>query len=1227
MPLTLIPSTPKISLNAAFLKVRPMRSEVDTFKANLINLIDKIDETEREDNQKTHVRDFLVNTYYKGKNEVNTKGNIDLVIHTASTNKSSVGVIIEAKRPSNKSEWISADKPNGKALQELVLYYLRERIDENNIDIKQLVLTNIYEWYIIDAAYFEKIFYGNSNFVKKYEKWRDGQNVNSNTNLFYTEIAKPFIDEIDEQISCTYFDIRHYEHELRNADKEDDSKLIELYKLLSEYHLLRVPFANDSNSLDKRFYTELLHIIGLTETKEGSKKLIGRHQDGERHSGTILEDAIIQIEAVDKLSRIKNVSQYGSTKDERLFNVGLELSITWINRILFLKLLEGQLVSYHKGDKAYLFLNTKTIKEYDDLNTIFFQVLAKNHDERNKDVKSLFAKVPYLNSSLFEPTELEQETILISNLRDEKTMPIHSQTVLKDTNGQKRTGTIRSLQYLFEFLDAYDFASEGSGAIQEDNKTLINASVLGLIFEKINGYKDGSFFTPGFITMYMCRETIRRAVVQKFNEAKGWACNDITDLYNKIEDRTEANTIINSIKICDPAVGSGHFLVSALNEMIAIKSDLHILQDKDGRLLRGYRVEVINDELSIRGEEGDLYAYNPRNAESQRIQETLFHEKETIIESCLFGVDINPNSVKICRLRLWIELLKNAYYKAPDVLETLPNIDINIKCGNSLISRFALDVDMSEVFKKKETTVQKYLLAVQAYKDTNDKEAKAETKAFIDKLKAEFTTTLYARDPKKVEMSKLRGRISLIDNAAEIGDLFGKLDDVNIIKDRDKLQKQLDKLEAEVAEQQSGKFYDDANAFEWRFEFPEVLNDDGDFVGFNVVIGNPPYGVKFENNEKEYFKSNYTAILGKYDSYGFFIEKALHILKSMAMFGYIIPHTWLTVVEATKTRKLIFNNFKIIEIDKLHGNVFEDATVDTTNLILQKQKTNGQYTAKVLILDEIYNVKTFDSNYGSLQFYHVTDWMNSDSINLRINNEENELLKRILIDTVPFSNLFDFSVGVQAYDSYAGQSKETIINRVYHSTFKKDSSYILELNGSDIERYSINQKKESWISYGDWLAHPRSSKYFINPRILVREITNKGKYKLVCSFSDEYLINYKSILNIISFQNDVDQLLTALAILNSSFISWYFSVKSNKIDSNSFPRVSILDIKKFPLKLDAFNSTIGNTIRELSIQILKLKKINNAAVTTDLESQIDQLVYELYGLTEDEIRIVEGKEN
>ncbi|HRN99662.1 MAG TPA: type II restriction endonuclease, partial [Flavobacterium sp.] len=383
---------------------------------------------------------------------------------------------------------------------------------------------------------------------------------------------------------------------------------------------------------------------------------------GERHTGTILEDAIIQLDSLDKISRLDRPAQFGSTHQERLFNVGLELSITWINRILFLKLLEAQLITYHKGDRSFAFLNLAKIKDFDGLNRLFFQVLARRFDERNDDVKAVFEKVPYLNSSLFEPTDLEQTTIFISNLQNDKTIPILSSTVLKNEHGKKRTGTLSTLQYLFEFLDAYDFGAEGGEDIQEDNKTLINASVLGLIFEKINGYKDGSFFTPGFITMYMCRETIRKAVVQKFNETKNWDCTTLEDLYDKIDDRKEANQIVNSIKICDPAVGSGHFLVSALNEMIAVKNDLKILEDRDQKRLKEYQVEVVNDELIVTDEEGELFEYNPASKESQRIQETLFHEKQTIIENCLFGVDINSNSVKICRLRLWIELLKNAYY-------------------------------------------------------------------------------------------------------------------------------------------------------------------------------------------------------------------------------------------------------------------------------------------------------------------------------------------------------------------------------------------------------------------------------------------------------------------------------------------------------------------------------------------------------------------------------------
>lgn len=367
-----------------------------------------------------------------------------------------------------------------------------------------------------------------------------------------------------------------------------------------------------------------------------------------------------------------------------------------------------------------------------------------------------------------------QVTLLISNLKDDKTIPVISSTVLKDEQGKKRTGNLKTLEYIFEFLNAYDFSSEGSEEIQEDNKTLINASVLGLIFEKINGYKDGSFFTPGFITMYMCRETIRKSIVQKFNENKKWNCTSIEELYDKIEDRKEANQIINSVKICDPAVGSGHFLVSALNEMIAVKNDLKILQDRAGKRLKEYHVEVVNDELIVTDEEGELFEYNPSNKESQRIQETLFHEKQVIIENCLFGVDINSNSVKICRLRLWIELLKNAYYKNTTELETLPNIDINIKCGNSLVSRFAMDADLKQALKKSKWTIDRYRLAVDTYRNAESKEQKREMEKLISEIKSDFRSEISLNDPKIKKLQKISDELFQVTNQQQLFEMTKK---------------------------------------------------------------------------------------------------------------------------------------------------------------------------------------------------------------------------------------------------------------------------------------------------------------------------------------------------------------------------------------------------------------------------------------------------------------------
>ena len=448
---------PKITLNKAFLKRPPLRSEINIFKANLLRLLGKVDEIEREENQKNHIRDFLRDTYYKETNEINTKDFKDLVIHTGKDNKSSVAVIIEAKRPSNKSEMFSVVKPNTKALHEIILYYLDERNKADNNEVKQLIISNVYEWYIIDANIFDKVIFRNTKIKKLYETYT---NDKKDTPFFYEELAK-IIPQIDATIECTFFDIRQYEKVLRTADAAADKKLIALLKILSPYHLLKLKFADDSNKLDEKFYKELLHIIGLEEAKDGSKSII-RRKVTNRNAGSLLENAIEQLQT-EELHKLPDITSFGETSDEQYFNIALELCITWINRILFLKLLEAQLVNYHRGNQDFKFLNTGMVSDFDELYKLFHQVLARTHTERTDAVRQKYNHVPYLNSSLFDISELEGHTIRINALDYSVQLELISTTILKDIKKQKEK--LPALEYLFKFLDAYDFASEETDEI------------------------------------------------------------------------------------------------------------------------------------------------------------------------------------------------------------------------------------------------------------------------------------------------------------------------------------------------------------------------------------------------------------------------------------------------------------------------------------------------------------------------------------------------------------------------------------------------------------------------------------------------------------------------------------------------------------------------------------------------------------------------------------------
>jgi hypothetical protein len=719
----------------------------------------------------------------------------------------------------------------------------------------------------------------------------------------------------------------------------------------------------------------------------------------------------------------------------------------------------------------------------------------------------------------------------------------------------------------------------------------------------------------------MCRETIRKAVVQKFNETKNWDCKTIDEIYDKIEDRKEANEIVNSLKICDPAVGSGHFLVSALNELIAVKNDLRILQDREGKRLKEFHIEVVNDELITTDDDGLIYEYNPKSKESQRVQETLFHEKQTLIENCLFGVDINPNSVKICRLRLWIELLKNAYYKNETELETLPNIDINIKCGNSLISRFAIDADLGQALKKSKWSIDSYRLAVSTYRNAQNKEQKREMERLIADIKSDFRSEIASNDPKLRRLQKTKGELFTLTNQTTLFEK-SKKEKEEWNKKIQKFTDEIKKLESDIEEIKNNKIYE--NAFEWRFEFPEVLNERGDFVGFDVVIGNPPYKLvdlaSFSEAERNYYSNYFVVSQYKPDLYHYFLENSYPLIKPNGTLMFILPSTWMTQKFTENLRRFILKFFCIERVVHFDFLVFEEANVYTEIIFLSKSLPNNNhkiYFNRVTAIEQPFNSNEL------IEYQHNFSQRINFIIDIRSISPIGRFISKIMESNPKLEDIARVSLGCQAYNS-SKHTKEQIQNRVFHSDTKLSEEYMEELAGSDVGRYFHQRLKGQWIKYGNWLHDYRSIDWLTGSRILIREVTGKFPYQIQATYLEEKYCNYKTILNVCPRPDYKYSMKLLCGILNSSFISFVFSNISNKIQANSFPRVSVSDLKLLPIKSPKSENEelIANEIISNVDAILTLKKDDVNFNTSIYDKKIDQLVYKLYDLTEQEIQVV-----
>ncbi len=1206
---------PKKSVNSAFLKLPVSIENMERFKLELTNLYKKRNPAQDEEYHKGEIWNFL-RKIFEPDYSVQVNRPIDLAIFNGSTAGAKPAVIIEAKSPTNAAEMFSVEHPNVKSLQELVYYFLLEYVHKGNHEIKWLSITNFDEWYFFDVKDFIRYFANKSKPVyEQFIKFTANQMSGNKTSDFYNDIAKPAIDDFLKScdLSVVHFSLANA---AKDAEKNEQRKLYALYKFLSPETLLAKPFANDSNSLDRNFYAELLHIIGLEEVKDKGKKVISRKKPANRDKASLLESAIYQQE-----DDIHDAEKCEAT--------ALRLCITWVNRLLFLKLVESQILLYQKGDSAYRFMSTDKIANFDELNIFFFKVLGKKIEDRDEDVLKRYPNVPYLNSSLFEPTE-DEGKLKIRGIPDAP-IEIFNKTVLKDERGKRAKGTLMNLDYIFKFLDAYNFASDAQGGITSTSKTLINASVLGLIFEKINGYKDGSFFTPGFITDYMAREVLERTIVQKFNEKKSWNCKTLEDVKDKIEDTAEANQIVDDIRIADIAVGSGHFLVSALNRLLAIKSELDIFCDANGKRIkrRDIILKVENDELSVTDEDGEPFEYKPGNEESQRIQQSLFNEKRRVIESCLFGVDLNPNSVNICRLRLWIELLKNAYYTEESgykQLQTLPNIDINIKTGDSLLSKYPVQNGhaVMDFLQKEDKTDRKHGIAakvkeyrenVQSYKKGGSHYDKQQLRLNIAGLKAQL------KEPPNI-------------------DLFG-----NLVQSTD---------------------VDFTNSLEWMFEFPEILDDEGRFVGFDAIIGNPPY-IHLEDMKKtsEIYgsmggKANpvYTTYNKRGDIYCLFVERAISLLKENGFASYIMQNKWMQASYGKELREFFLN----VRLEKLIDfgdiQVFDDATTYPCIFVAQKAAPATELTVSTLKgLERADFAKSINQVAEKFALEHLS----SDTWTLT-SQWESVLLRRLDNEMI---SLGEYVKGDAHYGIKPGNTKAFIIDEEQKNLLISEDSSSSEIivpivRGRNITVYGTPKKEELQYlilaSYGSYRylesKHPAIYKWLLGFK---EDLENRGQCKGSkiredkpytgshhwleldnCPTADYLALFSKPKIMYQKFQvkpcfiydeqglycNDSMWIIPTedkalLALLNSNMAWWLMKKKCTQIQNG----VQLIwqYLSKIPVPRE-----LPQELATLADQIITAKK--NGEDTTDLETQVNTLVYQLYGITDtEEIEAVEKR--
>nr|WP_120823101.1 class I SAM-dependent DNA methyltransferase [Helicobacter pylori] len=1237
----------------------PKKEIIENFEKEINSLLENAPKQDDEEFQKNEINKFLKNAYGY---DCNTNKKVDSAIYV----DGKAWVLIEVKALNNRNEFPkNRENPLSKAFCQMVLYFLEEI--ENNNSLKHTIICNAHEFFLFDCK--DLLFLKEDKRIKKfYDNCVKKEGTDSSKLKFYKDLEQYLQKDFQGELRYTHFNL-----------SDDFKELPLIYQVLSHEVLLKQRKTLDANTLNKDFYEELLYILGLEEQNEKGKTLIKPSR-----TENSLSDAL--------------KGSYNNLDDEEV----MALLIAWNNRILFLRLLESLLISFKHFEKP--FLTTENFKTFNALNTLFFEVLAKKNNERLSEIKEdkILEKIPYLNSSLFDKTPLELKGYEIK-LLDNKKLEIYKNSVLKKHENYQKDKPLPLLKYFFEFLRVYKFTTTPKD-IKDNTDTsesrLINPSVLGLVFEKLNGYKEGSFYTPSFITSYMCKESIKTIVLDKFNQeylkCEDLKCEKLEELKNylksyKEDKRKEYLQLLLTLRVCDPAVGSGHFLVSALNEMVLIAYELGLIAS-----LYRYDLKLENDEIIIHTPEDKVFNYTiplRENDPHHHIQKELFELKKSIIENCLFGVDINPNSCEITKLRLWIELLKYSYYifeegKNTNALETLPNIDINIKCANSLIFNFPLNSKLTigqtlEFSKNLKAEIKEYKNSVMLYKEGLGEKTKILQN--IAKLKSLIINYFIEQHQAKRHLKEsLKAFISEYgDEIFDLSTAFGmemlkiaRLKENNYRFNPTLTKKQpspigveANRLLIKIKEcYETLENLKNSKAFEWHFEFPEVLNDEGDFLGFDCIIGNPPY-IRQEHIKdlKPLLQKQYQDFYNSSsDIYTYFFALSFHLLKEKGFNAFITSNKYARAKYGAKLRELLLKKTTLVSYMELNAlKVFENATVDTSIIHFIKQpplkesdfkyyeptpndKENLKNTPSLLmkqnalstesfifadttlldLRDKIESVGTPLKDWGiqincgiktgANEAFIIPTEKRDEILNACKTQEERECTERLIKPILRGKDIKRYSYEwadlwvIATFPSLKLDIDDYPSLKTYLSQFRPK----IDQSG---EKGCRKKTSNQWFETQDTIAYHGD---FEKEKIVYGEIVQEPRF---------YLDNGECELGVFyaeatSFILTGEHLRYLLGMLHSKLITFAFKTfyAGGGLGESGY-RYKKAFIERLPIPQITYkNQELAHKITDGAKAILETKEKDPKANTQKLEKEIDALVYQLYNLTDEEIKIIEN---